>query len=107
MVEMECRVANLRVREVGTIGGNLSFAEPHADPGPFLLSLGANLIAQNASSSREIPLEKFFVDAFETCLEQDEVLTGISWATYCSTAGKLYTLYQCMTSCSPKYLVRA
>jgi carbon-monoxide dehydrogenase medium subunit len=35
------------------------------------------LIAQNASSSREIPLEKFFVDAFETCLEQDEVMTGI------------------------------
>ncbi|MFQ5851078.1 MAG: FAD binding domain-containing protein [Candidatus Binatia bacterium] len=77
LVQMECNVANLRVREVGTIGGNLCFAEPHADPGTLLLALGASLVAQRASSMREIPMEKFFIDAYETCLEQDELLTGI------------------------------
>lgn len=76
-VRMEQNVANLRVREVGTIGGNLSFAEPHADPGTLLLVLGAKLIAEKTSARREIPTEKFFVDAYETCLEADEILTGI------------------------------
>ena len=76
-VQMEQNVANIRVREVGTLGGNLSFAEPHADPGTMMLVLGAKLIAEKASSKREIPVEKFFVDAYETCLEEDEILTDI------------------------------
>lgn len=77
LVEMERNVANIRVREVGTIGGNLSFAEPHADPGTLLLVLGAKLIAEKTSSKREIPMERFFVDAYETCLEPDEILTEV------------------------------
>jgi carbon-monoxide dehydrogenase medium subunit len=76
-VQMEENVANIRVREVGTIGGNLCFAEPHADPGTLLLVLGAKLIAQKGSSEREIPAEQFFIDAYETCLEPDELLTWI------------------------------
>ncbi|HEX9443733.1 MAG TPA: xanthine dehydrogenase family protein subunit M [Candidatus Binatia bacterium] len=74
---MEAQVANIRVREVGTIGGNLCFAEPHADPGALLLVLGATLVAARASGRREIPVEKFFVDAYETALEDGELLTGI------------------------------
>ncbi|MFQ5903483.1 MAG: FAD binding domain-containing protein [Candidatus Binatia bacterium] len=76
-VQMEQNVANIRVQEVGTLGGNLSFAEPHADPGTLLLALGASLIVERASSKREIPMEQFFVDAYETCLELDELLTVI------------------------------
>lgn len=76
-VQMEQSVANIRVQEVGTLGGNLSFAEPHADPGTLLLALGASLFAEKASSKREIPMEQFFVDAYETCLEMDELLTMI------------------------------
>src|SRR5713226_1513844 len=76
-VRMESHVANIRVREVGTLGGNLCFAEPHADPGTLLLVLGAKLFAAKGSSSREIPVERFFVDAYESCLEPDEILTGI------------------------------
>ena len=55
LVEMERNVANLRVREVGTIGGNLTFAEPHADPGTLLLALDAAVVAQKADGEREIP----------------------------------------------------
>ena len=77
LVEMERNVANLRVREVGTIGGNLTFAEPHADPGTLLLALDATVVAQKAGGSREIPMSEFFVDAYEAALEEDEVLTEI------------------------------
>ena len=61
----------------GTIGGNLCFAEPHADPGTLLMALGAKMIAEKSSSKREIAAEDFFVDAYETALQADEVLTKI------------------------------
>lgn len=77
LVEMERNVANLRVREVGTIGGNLTFAEPHADPGTLLLALDATVVAEKAGGARKIPMSEFFVDAYEAALEEDEVLTEI------------------------------
>ncbi len=76
-VELEHNVANERVREVGTLGGNLCFAEPHSDPGALLLVSEAMLVAEKGSTKREIPIEKFFVDAYENCLDQDEILTEI------------------------------
>ncbi|MET0691769.1 MAG: xanthine dehydrogenase family protein subunit M [Candidatus Binatia bacterium] len=77
LTKLEQNVANVRVRQVGTIGGNLCFAEPHADPGTLLIALGAKMIAEKASSKREIAAEDFFVDAYETALQADEVLTKI------------------------------
>jgi len=77
LAKLEHNVANVRVRQVGTIGGNLCFAEPHADPGTLLIALGAKMIAEKSSAQREIPAEEFFVDAFETALEPDEVLTRV------------------------------
>lgn len=77
LATLEHNVANVRVRQVGTIGGNLCFAEPHADPGTLLIALGAKIIAEKPSAQREIAAEEFFVDAFETALEPDEVLTKI------------------------------
>jgi len=77
LVKLEQNVANVRVRQVGTLGGNLCFAEPHADPGTLLIALGAKFIAAKGESQREIPAESFFVDAYETALEADEVLTEI------------------------------
>jgi aerobic carbon-monoxide dehydrogenase medium subunit len=77
LTKLEQNVANVRVRQVGTIGGNLCFAEPHADPGTLLIALGAKMIAEKSSSKREITAEDFFVDAYETALQADEVLTKI------------------------------
>jgi carbon-monoxide dehydrogenase medium subunit len=77
LVKLEENVANVRVRQAGTIGGNLCFAEPHADPGTLLIALGATLVAEKSSSRREIAAADFFVDAYETSLAPDEVLTEI------------------------------
>ena len=76
-VKLEQNVANVRVRQTGTIGGNLCFAEPHADPGTLLMALGATMVADKGASKREILAEHFFVDAYETSLAADEVLTEI------------------------------
>ncbi|MEX0803042.1 MAG: FAD binding domain-containing protein [Candidatus Binatia bacterium] len=77
LVKLEENVANVRVRQVGTLGGNLCFAEPHADPGTLLIALEASLTAEKSQGNREIPAQSFFVDAYETALEVDEVLTAI------------------------------
>jgi carbon-monoxide dehydrogenase medium subunit len=77
LVKLEQNVANVRVRQAGTIGGNLCFAEPHADPGTLLMALGATMVADKGASKREILVENFFVDAFEISLAADELLTEI------------------------------
>jgi carbon-monoxide dehydrogenase medium subunit len=75
--KLEQNVANVRVRQAGTLGGNLCFAEPHADPGTLLMALGATLVAEKSAGKREIAAEDFFVDAYETSVQPDEVLTEI------------------------------
>ena len=90
IVNLEHNVANVRVRQVGTLGGNLCFAEPHADPGTLLMALGAKLVVQKASAKREISAEEFFVDAYETCLAPDDVLTEIAVPVPAAKSGAAY-----------------
>jgi len=90
LVELEKNVANERVRQAGTIGGNLCFAEPHADPGTLLLALGATMVAQRSSSRREIAAADFFIDAYETCLAADEVLSEIRIPAPAAKSGIAY-----------------
>jgi carbon-monoxide dehydrogenase medium subunit len=74
---MEANVANVRVREVGTLGGNLCFAEPHADPGTLLHVYNATVQLERQGSSRTLPLDAFFIDSFEVAVEEDELMTAI------------------------------
>ncbi len=77
LAEMETRVANVRVRASGTLGGNLCFAEPHSDPATLLLALGAKLHLQGKSVKRTIGVEKLITGSYETSLAADEILAGI------------------------------
>jgi aerobic carbon-monoxide dehydrogenase medium subunit len=90
LVKLEQNVANVRVRQVGTLGGNLCFAEPHADPGTLLIVLGARMVAEKVDGRREIPADSFFVDAYETALEADELLTRIIVPVPAQPAGVCY-----------------
>jgi aerobic carbon-monoxide dehydrogenase medium subunit len=77
LVQLEHNVANVRVRNTGTIGGNLCFAEPHADPGTLLLVYEATARLERDTAVRSLPLAEFFVGPFEVALEPDEVLTRL------------------------------
>src|SRR3989442_2048113 len=77
LAEMESHVANVRVRTTGTLGGNLCFAEPHSDPANLLLCLGATAKVQGGKGERTVPMDELIVDAYETSLGADEVLTSI------------------------------
>lgn len=78
MPRMLADVANVRVRSVGTIGGNLCFADPHSDPATFLAALGGSVVLGDGRSSRAVPVEQFFVGAYETVLERGELLVEVT-----------------------------
>lgn len=75
--EAERHVGNIRVRTQGTLGGNLCFADPHADPGPALLVHDASVTVAGAQGTRELPLDDFFVSTYETALHPSELLTEV------------------------------
>lgn len=75
---LERHVANVRVRAAGTLGGNLAFAEPHADPGTLLLALGATLeLAGPQGERRSSTVEDFLLGAYEPDLRYGEILAAI------------------------------
>ena len=73
LAAMERRVANLRVRNVGTIGGNLCFSDPHSDPATFLLALDAEV----EWDGRRAALADFLVGPYQTKLEQGQLLRTV------------------------------
>lgn len=75
--EMARNVANVRVRAVGTVGGNLAFAEPHSDLGAIAVLLNAIVRIMTPDGESNVPAEDFFVDHFETCLGPCDVVTAI------------------------------
>lgn len=78
LARMERGVGNLRVRTMGTIGGNLCFADPHSDPMTFLLAADATLEAIGPGGGRRrIPLGDFNTGPFENALEADELLAAV------------------------------
>src|SRR4051812_48429828 len=52
-------IGNVRVRGVGTIGGNLCFADPHSDPAAPLLVHEACVVLENAERQRTLALDDF------------------------------------------------
>ena len=77
LAEMQAQVANVRVRNVGTLGGNLCFAEPHSDPPTALLVHDARVVLQGPRQARTLPVSEFITGSYETALGADEVMTRI------------------------------
>ncbi|HLO03497.1 MAG TPA: xanthine dehydrogenase family protein subunit M [Symbiobacteriaceae bacterium] len=70
-------VADMQVRNKGTIGGAIAHADPAADYPAILLALGATVEMQGMGGTRRVPIDQFFTGPFETALQPDEVLTAI------------------------------
>lgn len=74
---VEHRVANVRVRNVGTVVGNLCFAEPHSDPGALLLLYEGVVDIASPGGNRSISLEELVLGPYETSLAHDELVTCV------------------------------
>src|SRR5437870_12390989 len=69
------KVAQPRIRNMGTIGGNLAGGDPLTDPGASLIALDAEITLASSHGQRSMPLEEFFVDYYQTALNSGELLT--------------------------------
>lgn len=77
LVEMERNIASVQTRNWGTIGGNLAHGDPAGDPGPIFVAMNATVKMANKERERTLALEEFFLDYFETALEEGELLLEI------------------------------
>jgi len=75
--DAESQVANARVRNQGTLGGNLCFSDPHSDPGTVLLLHNASVTVANYKGERQLPLDQFFQDMYATALRPNEILSEV------------------------------
>jgi carbon-monoxide dehydrogenase medium subunit len=65
------------IRNRGTLGGSLAFADPAAELPACLLALDAEVEVAGPKGTRTIKAEDFFRDLFETALGPQEMLTAI------------------------------
>ena len=72
------RYASTQVRSAATIGGNIANGSPIGDGPPALIALGAVLHLRQGDSTRDMPLENFFLDYRKQDRRAGEFVTGIS-----------------------------
>src|SRR6187549_1100981 len=70
-------VANIRIRNMATIGGNLAHADYQSDPPAALVALDAKVELTNRHRVRSVRLADFFIGMYETGLERDELVTAV------------------------------
>ena len=71
------QIANMPVRNMGTMGGSISFADPAIDYPPALTAAGAEIEIAGKAGIRRVPAPEFFLDWYTTALEEGELVTAI------------------------------
>ena len=78
LAEVAATVADVQVRNRGTLGGNICVNDPTNHFPPLLVALGASMTIRNAGGERTVPAEEFFLGVFETAVGEGDLLTRIS-----------------------------
>jgi len=77
VADVAAHVANVRVRNVGTVGGNLAFADPHSDLATLFLVFDATVRLASVTGPRELALGDFVRGPYETARRPEELLAGV------------------------------
>ena len=86
-------VANVRVRNVGTVGGNLAFADPHSDLATLFLTLDATVELVSPRGRRELSLAEFVRGPWETARRPDELLASVRLSPWPTGTGAAYVKF--------------
>lgn len=73
------QIAHPAIRNRGTIGGSLAFADPAAELPACSLALDATFILRTRSEERRVQASGFFHGLFETDLRPSEILAAIEF----------------------------
>jgi carbon-monoxide dehydrogenase medium subunit len=74
-------IAHPAIRNRGTIGGSLAYADPAAELPACCLALEASIIARTAAAERRIPAAQFFTGLYTTALAANELIAAIEFPT--------------------------
>lgn len=87
-------IGDPQVRNRGTVGGNVSHADPGSDLPTVMLALNAifNMIGPNGA--RQVAASNFFVGLFETALQADELLVSVDVPSEGSGKGSAYAKFE-------------
>lgn len=77
LCEAEKELANIRVRHVATVGGNLASGEPLTDLAQIFMALDGRVKIVAPTGERVVDLNDFFIDYYQTSLGEDEILTQV------------------------------
>jgi carbon-monoxide dehydrogenase medium subunit len=83
-------IADMQVRNLGTVGGSCCQADPFGDMPNVVLALRAELEACNSKGTRRIAAQDFFRGPLETSLAEDEILRAIHFPAPAAGAGSAY-----------------
>ena len=72
------RFASPPIRNAGTLCGNIANGSPIGDSMPILLALGATLTLRSGATTRELPLDDFYLDYQKTALEPGEFVVRVT-----------------------------
>jgi carbon-monoxide dehydrogenase medium subunit len=91
LAEVVATIADVQVRNRGTIGGNICVNDPTNHLPPLLVALGASMTIQNRDGERTVSAEEFFLGVYLTAVGEGELLTLISVPTRTTGTGDAMT----------------
>jgi aerobic carbon-monoxide dehydrogenase medium subunit len=78
LAEVCAQIADVQVRNSGTIGGNVCSNDPTNHLPPLMVSLGATMTIVGQDGERSVSAEEFFLGVYMTAAGPGELLTKIS-----------------------------
>jgi carbon-monoxide dehydrogenase medium subunit len=81
LAEVASTIADVQVRNRGTIGGNVCVSDPTNHFPPLLAALDATFTVRGATGERVVAADEFFVGVYVTAVGEGELLTKISVPT--------------------------
>jgi carbon-monoxide dehydrogenase medium subunit len=72
-------IAHPAIRNRGTIGGSLAYADPAAELPACCVALEATILARSATAERRIPAAEFFTGLYATALGQHELIAAVEF----------------------------
>ncbi len=77
LVEAIGHVAHYQIRNRGTVGGSLAYADPAAELPGVAVTCDAKIVIVGGSGERIVEAADFFLGALTTSLEPGEIITGL------------------------------
>jgi len=78
LAEVSAQIADVQVRNRGTLGGNLCTSDPTNHLPPLMAALGATMTIAGAAGERVVKADEFFLGVYMTAVAPDELLTKVT-----------------------------